>query len=51
VIDDGRPRVGVGFGFSWRSPIGLINLDFAQAVVREPYDETQVFRFGFGTRF
>jgi outer membrane protein insertion porin family len=51
VVDDGRPRVGVGFGFSWRSPIGLINLDFAQAVVRESYDETQVFRFGFGTRF
>ena len=51
VADDARPRVGVGFGFSWRSPVGLINLDFAQAVVRERYDETQVFRFGFGTRF
>ena len=51
VADDGRPRVGVGVGLSWRSPVGLINLDFARAVVREPYDETQVFRFGFGTRF
>ncbi|MFN6955201.1 MAG: outer membrane protein assembly factor BamA [Acetobacteraceae bacterium] len=51
VADDASPRVGVGFGFSWRSPVGLINLDFARAVVREPYDQTQIFRFGFGTRF
>jgi outer membrane protein insertion porin family len=51
VVDDASPRVGVGFGFSWRSPVGLINLDFARAVVREPYDQTQIFRFGFGTRF
>jgi outer membrane protein insertion porin family len=51
IIDDGNPRVGAGFGFSWRSPVGLINLDFARAVVREPYDRTQIFRFGFGTRF
>jgi outer membrane protein insertion porin family len=51
VVDDATPRVGVGFGFSWRSPVGLINLDFARAVVREPYDQTQIFRFGFGTRF
>jgi outer membrane protein insertion porin family len=51
IVDDSAPRVGIGFGISWRSPIGLINLDFAQAVVKESYDETQVFRFGFGTRF
>jgi outer membrane protein insertion porin family len=35
----------------WRSPIGLINIDLAQAVVKKSYDETQVFRLGFGTRF
>ncbi len=44
VVDDGRPRVGVGFGFSWRSPDRADQPDFAQAVVRESYDETQVFR-------
>ena len=51
VRDDSSPRVGVGVGISWRSPIGLINIDLAQAVVKKSYDETQVFRLGFGTRF
>jgi outer membrane protein insertion porin family len=51
VRDDSSPRVGMGVGLSWRSPIGLINIDLAQAVVKKSYDETQVFRLGFGTRF
>ncbi|WP_458096557.1 outer membrane protein assembly factor BamA [Roseomonas sp. WA12] len=51
IADESSPRVGSGLGVSWRSPFGLINLDFAQAVVKKRYDETQFFRFGFGTRF
>ncbi|WP_431281199.1 outer membrane protein assembly factor BamA [Humitalea sp. 24SJ18S-53] len=51
VVDDPSPRVGTGVGISWRSPFGLINLDVAQAVVKQSYDQTQIFRFGFGTRF
>jgi outer membrane protein insertion porin family len=51
VVDDPSPRVGAGVGLSWRTPIGLINIDVAQAVVKQSYDETQVIRFGFGTRF
>jgi outer membrane protein insertion porin family len=51
IRDDASPRVGAGVGVSWRTPFGLINLDFARAVVKESYDDTQVFRFGFGTRF
>jgi len=51
IQDDISPRVGAGVGVSWRSPFGLINLDFAAPVVKKSYDETQVFRFGFGTRF
>ena len=51
VRDSPTPRVGAGVGVSWRSPFGLINIDFARAVVRESYDSTQVFRLGFGTRF
>jgi outer membrane protein insertion porin family len=51
VVDDASPRVGVGVGLSWRTPIGLINIDIAQAVVKESYDQTQLVRFGFGTRF
>ena len=51
VADSASPRVGAGIGISWRSPFGLINIDLAQAVVKQRYDQTQVFRFGFGTRF
>lgn len=50
-VSSADPRVGVGVGFSWRSPIGLINIDFAKAVVKKDYDKTQIFRLGFGTRF
>ncbi|MCS6891648.1 MAG: outer membrane protein assembly factor BamA [Rhodovarius sp.] len=51
VLSSAHPRVSVGVGVSWRSPFGLINIDLARAVVKEPFDQTQVFRFGFGTRF
>ncbi len=51
VVADPTPRVGTGVGVSWKTPFGLINIDIAQAVVKRPYDQTQVFRFGFGTRF
>jgi outer membrane protein insertion porin family len=45
------PRVGAGFGVSWRTPFGLINIDLAPFVIKQRYDQTQIFRFGFGTRF
>ncbi len=51
VTDDSTPRVGAGVGVSWKTPFGLINIDVAQAVVKRSFDQTQVFRFGFGTRF
>ena len=51
VTDDSTPRVGAGVGVSWKTPFGLINIDVAQAVVKRPNDQTQLFRFGFGTRF
>jgi outer membrane protein insertion porin family len=49
--DSSTPRLSVGFGFSWRSPFGPIAIDFAQALVKEEFDETEFFRFSFGTRF
>lgn len=44
------PRVAAGFGFLWLSPMGQIDIDFAFPIVKEDYDETQVFRLNFGTR-
>lgn len=51
VRDSSAPRGAAGFGVSWRSPFGLINLDFGRPFMRQSYDITQVFRLGFGTRF
>ena len=51
AFDDPSPRVGTGVGISWKTPFGLINVDLAQAVLKKKYDQTQFFRFGFGTRF
>lgn len=51
VLSDSSPRVGAGVGVSWRTPFGLINIDIADPVVKKRFDQTQVFRFGFGTRF
>ncbi len=45
------PRVGVGFGISWHTQFGLLNIDLTPFVVKQKFDQTQVFRFGFGTRF
>lgn len=51
VTDEAGPRVGAGVGVSWKTPFGLINIDVAQAVVKHRFDQTQLFRLGFGTRF
>jgi outer membrane protein insertion porin family len=51
IIDSSTPRVGAGVGISWKTPFGLINIDLTPFVLKQPGDQTQIFRFGFGTRF
>jgi outer membrane protein insertion porin family len=51
ITDEVAPRVGVGVGVSWKTPFGLINIDIGIPVIKKKYDQTQIFRFGFGTRF
>jgi outer membrane protein insertion porin family len=51
VADTHFIRVSVGTGFSWKSPLGPIRLDFAVPVRRESFDKSQFFRVNFGTRF
>ena len=43
------PRVSVGFGFEWTSPMGKIDIDFGFPIVKEKYDQREVFRLNFGT--
>lgn len=51
IRDDSTPRASVGVGIAWSSPFGPIRLDFAHAFLKESYDETELLRFNFGTRF
>lgn len=44
-------RASVGIGFIWDSPMGPINIDLAQPVLKEDFDDTELFRLNFGTRF
>jgi outer membrane protein insertion porin family len=45
------PRIGSGVGISWKTPFGLINIDLGVPVLKYKYDQTELFRVGFGTRF
>lgn len=51
VADSGSLRSSYGFSIAWSSPLGPIRLDFAKVAKREEYDQTQTFRFSFGTNF
>ena len=51
ITDTGSLRMSVGAGLSWSSPLGPINLDFAQAILKEGFDQTEVFRFSVGAKF
>lgn len=44
-------RASVGAGISWNSPFGPIQVDLGYALLKESFDETEVFRFSFGTQF
>ena len=49
VYYSSKPRGSVGFGFEWYSPMGKIDLDFGFPVMKEDYDNKEVFRLNFGT--
>lgn len=51
IKDDETPRASAGVGIAWKSPFGPIKIDMAKPIMKEDYDETQLFRLGFGTRF
>lgn len=51
IADENTIRGAAGVGVSWRSPMGPIRIDLAAPYLKEDYDEKEVFRFSFGTRF
>ncbi len=51
IQDDSSIRLSTGFGLSWKSPLGPLRADFAFPVLKENYDDDEIFSFSFGTRF
>lgn len=51
IVDTGSIRSSYGFSLVWSSPMGPIRLDFSKIARKEDHDETQNFRFNFGTNF
>lgn len=51
LVDEHSLRAAAGLGLSWRSPFGPIRVDFSKPYLSEKFDDKQVFRFNFGTRF
>lgn len=49
VFDSASPRASVGFGISWRSPLGPLRIDFAQHMKSKNYDRHKTIHFGFFT--
>lgn len=44
-------RLSAGVGILWKSPFGPIRLDFAEALIKDSKDKTQLFQFSAGTSF
>ncbi|MFQ5760738.1 MAG: outer membrane protein assembly factor BamA, partial [Acidiferrobacterales bacterium] len=51
VTDVASVRASVGVGFSWRSPVGPVSIDLAKPILKEDFDDLELVRFNFGTRF
>ena len=51
IQDESEPRITVGAGISWKSPMGPMRMDFGYPIKKADFDKTEVFRFSFGTRF
>ncbi len=51
IVDENSLRAAAGLGLSWRSPMGPVRVDVAVPYMKEDYDQEEVFRFSFGTRF
>jgi len=49
--DTGSLRGSVGAGISWLSPFGAIGVDLGFPFLKEDFDEEELIRINFGTRF
>jgi outer membrane protein insertion porin family len=51
IFDSAEVRMSAGFSIIWQSPLGPLRADFAEALLKADFDETEFFRFGASTNF
>ncbi|OYW54810.1 MAG: outer membrane protein assembly factor BamA [Hyphomicrobium sp. 32-62-53] len=51
IRDESSIRAAVGVSLLWNSPVGPLRVDYAEALEKESFDETQQLRFGASTKF
>ncbi|WP_102108111.1 outer membrane protein assembly factor BamA [Oceaniglobus roseus] len=51
IDDSAHLRSSIGVSVFWNTPIGPLRFNFAKALVKEDYDETQVFNLTISTQF
>lgn len=51
IDDASSPRVTVGVGLGLKTPFGPVRVDLGFPVVKEEFDQTEIFSFNFGSRF
>ena len=50
-VDSPAMRASVGASLIWDLPFGPLRFDLAYPLLKQPYDRTQFFAFGGGTKF
>jgi outer membrane protein insertion porin family len=51
VFDKAALRASVGAGIVWNSPFGPLRFEAAYPILKQDFDEKEIFRFSIGTRF
>lgn len=51
IVDSSKVRVSAGTSLIWDSPLGPLRADFGWALMKEKWDDEQLFRFGASTKF
>jgi outer membrane protein insertion porin family len=51
ILDSADVRLSTGFSIIWQSPLGPLRADFAEALLKADFDETEFFRFGASSNF
>jgi outer membrane protein insertion porin family len=51
VFDKAALRASIGAGIVWNSPFGPLRFEAAYPLLKQDFDEKEIFRFSIGTRF